>query len=153
MCCLQCNSNQRKELSQLTPNYKFICLTIEVFGCLHKHANMFLHNCANAIWSLKWLEGLHFSTLVTFFHQKVLITLQRMQTSSIVSCAVVVGLTTSWLSPLQNTLPITIADLLQGVGFWHVNMADLPQMVNYKHGKIFTPSLNQLDILSLLPFS
>jgi hypothetical protein len=28
-------------------------LIIEVFGCLHKHADVFLHDCVNAIWSLK----------------------------------------------------------------------------------------------------
>jgi hypothetical protein len=28
-------------------------LAIEVFGCLHKHVDVFLHDCANAIWSLK----------------------------------------------------------------------------------------------------
>ncbi len=28
-------------------------LIIEVFGCLHKHVNVFLHDCINAIWSLK----------------------------------------------------------------------------------------------------
>jgi hypothetical protein len=32
-----------------TPTYQFLPLTIDVFGCLHKHANVFLHDCANAI--------------------------------------------------------------------------------------------------------
>jgi hypothetical protein len=32
---------------------QFFPLPIKVFGCLHKHADMFLHNCVNAIWSLK----------------------------------------------------------------------------------------------------
>jgi hypothetical protein len=45
---------------------QFFPLVIEIFGCLHKHANMFLHDCANAIWSLKRLEGLHLFALVTF---------------------------------------------------------------------------------------
>jgi hypothetical protein len=36
---------------------------------------MFLHDCANAIWSLKGLEGPPFFVLVTFIHQKKLITL------------------------------------------------------------------------------
>jgi hypothetical protein len=48
------------------PTNQFLYLTIEIFGCLHKHADMFLHDCANAIWSLKKLEGLCLSTLVTF---------------------------------------------------------------------------------------
>jgi len=91
-------------------------LAIEVFGCLHKHVDVFLHNYVNAIWSLKRLEGLHLSTLVTFFRQKVLITLQRMQMPSIVSRAIVVGLTISQLPPLQDTPPITTTDLLQAIG-------------------------------------
>jgi hypothetical protein len=53
-------------------------LAIEVFGCLHKHAYVFLHDCANAIWSLKRSEGLYLFVLVTFFGQKISITLQRM---------------------------------------------------------------------------
>jgi hypothetical protein len=28
---------------------KFLPLAIEVFGCLHKHVDVFLHDCANAI--------------------------------------------------------------------------------------------------------
>jgi hypothetical protein len=34
------------------PIDQFFPITIEVFGYLHKHANAFLHDCANAIWSL-----------------------------------------------------------------------------------------------------
>jgi hypothetical protein len=37
----KCNSSQRKELSQLTP----LPLAIEVFRCLHKQVDVFLHNC------------------------------------------------------------------------------------------------------------
>jgi hypothetical protein len=48
------------------PVDQFLSLTIEIFDCLHKHANMFLYDCANAIWSLKELESFHLSTLVTF---------------------------------------------------------------------------------------
>ncbi len=35
------------------PTDQFLSLAIEVFECLHKQANVFLHKCANAIWSLK----------------------------------------------------------------------------------------------------
>jgi hypothetical protein len=28
---------------------QFVLLTIEVFGCLHKQVDVFLHDCANAI--------------------------------------------------------------------------------------------------------
>jgi hypothetical protein len=30
---------------------------MEVFWCLHKQTNVFLHNCVNAIWSLKGPKG------------------------------------------------------------------------------------------------
>jgi hypothetical protein len=35
------------------PIDQFLPLVIEVFGCLHKHVNVFLYNYANAIWNLK----------------------------------------------------------------------------------------------------
>jgi hypothetical protein len=70
--------NKERSYCNSHPTDQFLPLTIEVFGCLHKHVDMFSHDCANAIWSLKELEGLHLSTLITFLHQKVLITLQRM---------------------------------------------------------------------------
>jgi hypothetical protein len=90
----------------------FLFLTIELFGCLHKHVDVFLHDYATAIWSLKGPEGLHLSTLVIFLCQKISITLQRMQASFILNWAVTIGLTTSQLPPFQNTPPITIVDLL-----------------------------------------
>jgi len=31
------------------PTNQFLPLAIEVFGCLHKHVDLFLHNYANAI--------------------------------------------------------------------------------------------------------
>ncbi len=113
---------------------------------------MFLHDCANANWSLKGLEGLHLSTLITFLHQKVSITLQKMQMSSILNWVVAIGLVISWLPPLQNTPPITTSDLLQVIGFWHINMTSFPQAVDYRHGDIFTPTLSWFDVLSLLCF-
>jgi len=78
---------------------------------------VFLHDYANAIWSLKGTKGPHLSTLVIFFHQKTSITLQRIQVSSILNWAIAVGLATSQLPPLQNTPPITMADLLQAIDF------------------------------------
>jgi len=35
---------------------QFLPLTMEGFRCLHKQADVFLHNCANAVWSLKRLK-------------------------------------------------------------------------------------------------
>jgi hypothetical protein len=57
------------------PTDQFLLLIIKVFDYLHKHVNVFLHDCANAIWSLKGLKGLHISTLDIFFNQKTSIML------------------------------------------------------------------------------
>jgi hypothetical protein len=93
---------QAKEMSYHNqhPIDKFLPLTIDVFGCLLKQANVFLHNCANAIWSFKGPKGPPFSILVTFICQRISITSQRMQTSSILNQAMIIGLTTSQLPPL-----------------------------------------------------
>jgi hypothetical protein len=71
------DANQAKERNYHNrhPTDKFFPLVIEIFGCLHKHDDVFLHYCANAIWNLKGLEGPHLSTLVTFLRQKDSITL------------------------------------------------------------------------------
>jgi hypothetical protein len=53
-----------------------------------------------------------FGALVSFLRQKISITLQRMQMSSILSRVVVIGLASSRLPPLQDTTPITMTDLL-----------------------------------------
>jgi len=60
-------------------------LAIEVFGYLHKQANVFLHDCVNVVWSLKGPKHPPLSILVTYFYQKIAITLQNMQASSISS--------------------------------------------------------------------
>jgi hypothetical protein len=129
------------------PTNQFLPFAIEVFGCLHKHANVFLHDCVNAIWSLKWPKGPLLSTLITFLCQKVSITLQKIQMSSILSRTVAIGLATSWLPPLQNTPPITMVDLLQAIDFWHKNMVNLPQALHSEHEIFLTSTLSQLDIL------
>jgi hypothetical protein len=57
------------------PIDQFLPLVIEIFGCLHKHVNVFLDNYANAIWSLKGTKNLHLSTLFTFSRNFFFITL------------------------------------------------------------------------------
>jgi hypothetical protein len=64
-----------------------------MFGCLDKQPDVFLHDCANAMWNFKGLEGLPLYVLVMFLCQKISITSQKMQTSSILSGAVGIGLT------------------------------------------------------------
>jgi hypothetical protein len=36
---------------------QFLLLAIQIFECLHKQVDVFLHNCSNAIWSSKGPEG------------------------------------------------------------------------------------------------
>jgi hypothetical protein len=61
------NATQVKERNYCNwhPINQFLPLAIELFGCLHKHVNVFLHNYANAIWNLKGTEVHHVFTLVT----------------------------------------------------------------------------------------
>jgi hypothetical protein len=83
----------------------------------NKHVDLFLHDFADANWNLKGTEGPHLSTLVIFLRKFFLITLQKMQVSSILSQAIAVDLFTSRLPPLQDAPPITMIDLLQVVTF------------------------------------
>jgi hypothetical protein len=69
------NVAQAKERSYYDQHLvnQFLPLSMEVFGCLHKHADVFLHNCANAIWGLKGLDGpsfFFFLILGFFFFDK-----------------------------------------------------------------------------------
>jgi hypothetical protein len=45
------NVTQAKEKNYYDqhPTDRYLSLTIEVFGCLHKQANVFLHKCVNVI--------------------------------------------------------------------------------------------------------
>jgi hypothetical protein len=40
---------KEKNYCNIHPTNQFLPLAIEVFGYLHKHADVFLHDCANAI--------------------------------------------------------------------------------------------------------
>jgi len=51
------------------PTDQFFPLAIEIFGRLHKQADVFLDNCANAIWNLKWLESLPLLFWLLFFNK------------------------------------------------------------------------------------
>jgi hypothetical protein len=73
-------TTQAKERSYYNqhPTYQFLPLTIEVFGCLDKHVDIYLHKCANAMLNFKRPKGFPHYVLVTFIRQKISITLQRM---------------------------------------------------------------------------
>jgi len=94
---------KQKSYCNQHPINLFLPLIIEIFGCPHKQANIFLHNCANAIWSFKRPKGLFLFILVPFLHQFFLITLQRMQATSILNWVVMVNLTTFRLPSFQYT--------------------------------------------------
>jgi hypothetical protein len=68
---------KKKNYHDRHPTDQFLPLTIEIFKCPHKQVDVFLHDCANAIWSLKEPKGLHLSILVTFFNQNISITLPK----------------------------------------------------------------------------
>jgi hypothetical protein len=74
---LDANQAKEKNYRNRHPTNQFLPLTIEIFGCLHKHADVFLHDCANAICNLKGTKGHHLSTLVTFLCKKVSIIFKR----------------------------------------------------------------------------
>jgi len=97
---------------------------------------MFLHNCVNAILSLKRPKDLHLSILVIFLCKKVSITLQSMQTSSILNQAIAIHLTTSQLPSLHHTPSTTMINLLQAnllhaIDFDIKNYSRLTTVVNF----------------------
>jgi len=108
---------QVKEQSYCNQHHidQFLHLTNEVFNCLHKHANVLLHNCANAIWSLKKPKGLHLSILVIFFllnffnHITKYVSILHLKLSD--------RLIYFPTSSLSRKHPITMANLLQAINF------------------------------------
>ncbi len=114
------------------PTNQFLPLVVEVFGCLQITCRCVFTWLCQCHLEFERAKGLHHSTLVIFLCKKLLITLQRMQVSSILSQTIAVSLSTPQLPPLQDTLPITSVDLLQADDFWHINMADLPQLWTWR---------------------
>ncbi len=113
-----------------------------IFRCLQKQADMFLHNCANAILSLKRPKDLHLSILVTFLCKKISITLQNMQTSSILNQVVVIHLPTSRLPSLHHAPSLTTTNLLHAIDFNIEKYSRPTTVINFWHGDILTSSLN-----------
>jgi len=63
------DTTQTKERSyhNQRPTNQFFPLAIEVFGYLHKHVDVFLHDYINAIWSLKRQKAFIFLPWSFFF--------------------------------------------------------------------------------------
>ncbi len=55
---------ERSYYNQHDINQFILSLTIEIFRCLHKHANVLLHDYANAIWGFKRLKSPPFFVLI-----------------------------------------------------------------------------------------
>ncbi len=104
-CCLRSNSSQKIISYNWHPTNAFFFLVIEIFGCLHKQANVFLEDCANAISNLKESKSHPLFVLITFLGKKISIMLRRIQASSILNLVVARSLTTSWLPPPSSTTP------------------------------------------------
>jgi hypothetical protein len=115
------DATQTKERSYYNrhPIDQFLPLEIEIFGCLHKHVDVFLHDYANAIWNLKRTKDIHLSTLVTFLHQIVSVG-HITEDANIFHLKLGNSHRLSYFpssTPLQDTPPITTTDLLQAVDF------------------------------------
>ncbi len=77
---------------------QFLPLSVELFGCLYKQVDVFLHNFANAIWNLKGLDGPFFFFYLSYFSLTKKF-IQKLQASSIFSRVITVSLATSQLPP------------------------------------------------------
>jgi hypothetical protein len=110
---------------QLKPKNEAIApntLTMEVFGCLHNQVDVYLHNCANAISSLKGPNGPPFLSWLFFFDKKF--------QSHYKGCKHLPS--TSQFPPLHDTSPISTIDFItNGQFFIWKNMADLLQAVDF----------------------
>ncbi len=50
----------------------FLPLAIEVFGCLHQHADTFFYWCANMMWTTKGTKGLPLLVLCSFYKHRMI---------------------------------------------------------------------------------
>jgi hypothetical protein len=110
---------KKKELPWPTSMNSFLLLTIEVFRCLHKQNDVFLHECANATWSFKRPKGPspfyvgYFSSSRNFNYIIKDVSIFHLKLSSNSKLSYL------WLPPLHDTPPITTVDLLKGIGCWN----------------------------------
>jgi hypothetical protein len=125
-----------------------LIIIIKVFGCLYKHANVFLHDYANAIWNLKGPEGSssfhfsHFSSSKSFNHITKDANILHLKLND-----------NNWFSYFLTSTPLGHTSHHHDqpmVSRWFLtwkNMANLLQGVSSKHGEILTFTLSQLDVL------
>jgi hypothetical protein len=91
---------------------QFLPLIIEVFGGYTNKLMCFYKIVLMPFGAPKGQTGSFFLSWLFFFVKKFSIMLQRMQASTIISWAIVVGLVISHLPPLHDTPPIAMTNLL-----------------------------------------
>lgn len=104
------------------PHDRFLLLIMEAFGYLHQQAKTFLFQCANMVPLVKSNICLLLLVLWAFYRQKVAVTLQRTQASSILRWIGVTNKTSSKLEVIWIFFPLFLFDLLyvigEGFGIW-----------------------------------
>ncbi len=98
------------------PMYIIFPLTIEVFECFDQQFNNFLHQCVNMAWMTKGIRGLPLSMLCSFYTQKMLVDLQRVQVSSILNWAITIREGFFRLGTLWGLPPLSLIDMLHANG-------------------------------------
>ncbi len=98
------------------PEDDFIPIAIEIFICLYQQVDDFLHQCANMTWSAKGFGG-PLSIICSFYRQRVLVVLQRIQATTILRWAIMaIGETFSKLGVLLGFSPISLHNLFRAIG-------------------------------------
>ncbi len=105
---------ERSYYNQHDINQFILSLTIEIFRCLHKHANVLLHDYANAIWGFKRLKSPPFFVLIKKIQLHA-----KDANASILSWTIMIGLIISQLPPFQNTPSIIMINLLHVIDRWN----------------------------------
>jgi len=89
---------------------------MEVFGYLHQQAKTFLFQCANMVSLVKGNTCLLLLVLWAFYRQKVVVTLQRAQASSILRWTGVTNKAFSNLGVIWKFFSLFLFDLLYVIG-------------------------------------
>lgn len=92
------------------PHDRFLLLIMEVFGYLHQQAKTFLFQCANMVPLVKSNICLLLLVLWAFYRQKVVVTLQRTQASSILRWTGVTNKASSKLEVIWRFFPLFLFD-------------------------------------------
>ncbi len=100
ICCFHYNSSQKKKLLQSTPHLSIPPFNNWSYWMFTQKVQCVFTRACQCYLELKMQKGLPLLILVTFHRQKISITLERMQTSSILNWVILIGLATFQLPPL-----------------------------------------------------